>query len=213
MPPKDAGTARQKIIDAALRVVRAQGFAATSVEDLCAAAGVTKGAFFHHFKSKEELGVAAAVYWGVFADQVFAQAPYRQLQDPLQRVLGYIDFRRAILQGELPEYTCLVGTMVQEAYDTHPAIRDACNRTISDHAAAIAADIAEALAARGMSPAWSAQSLAMFTQAVLQGSFVLAKAANGPQIAAESLDHLRRYVELLFGANENDHEEAPAKAA
>ena len=60
MPPKDQGTARRKLLDSALRLIRAQGYSATSVDDLCAAAGVTKGAFFHHFKSKEELGVAAA---------------------------------------------------------------------------------------------------------------------------------------------------------
>ncbi|MDO8251780.1 MAG: hypothetical protein Q7T78_18980 [Rhodoferax sp.] len=48
------------------------------------------------------------------------------------RVLGYIDFRKSILQGTLPEFTCLVGTMVQKTFDTAPAIRDACERSISD---------------------------------------------------------------------------------
>ena len=58
MPPsKDA---RTKLLDAALAVIRGKGFAATSVDELCQAAGVTKGAFFHHFHTKEELGVAAA---------------------------------------------------------------------------------------------------------------------------------------------------------
>ena len=56
-------SARTKLLDATLRMVRQQGFAATSVDELCKAAGVTKGAFFHHFDSKEALGVAAADYW------------------------------------------------------------------------------------------------------------------------------------------------------
>jgi hypothetical protein len=34
--------------------------------------------------------------------------------DPLDRVLGYMDFRKSILRGEAAEFTCLVGTMVQE---------------------------------------------------------------------------------------------------
>jgi TetR/AcrR family transcriptional repressor of nem operon len=44
----------------------------------------------------------------------------------------------------------------------------------------------------------SAKSLALHTQAVLQGAFVLAKAKGGASVAADSIDHLRRYVELLF---------------
>ena len=47
--------ARTKLLDAALAVIRAKGYAATSVDELCAAAGVTKGAFFHHFKTKEDI--------------------------------------------------------------------------------------------------------------------------------------------------------------
>ncbi len=88
--------------------------------------------------------------------------------------------------------------MVQEAYDTEPAIRDACDRCISDHAAKIEQDIAEALATHGIRANWTAKSLAFYTQAVIQGAFILAKAKSGPAIAAESIDHLRRYIELLF---------------
>lgn len=191
-------TARSKILRSALAVIRAKGYAATSIDDLCAAAGVTKGAFFHHFKSKEDLAVAAADHWSETTAALFAGAPYHAGGDPLQRLLGYIDFRKAILVGELPEFTCLAGTMVQETYATSPAIRDACARAIFDHAETLEADIAAAVGARGMTPIWSARSLALHTQAVLQGAFILAKARGGAQVAAESVDHLRRYVELLF---------------
>ena len=54
------GEGRARLLDAALTVIRAKGYADTTVDELCRAAGVTKGAFFHHFRSKEELAVAAA---------------------------------------------------------------------------------------------------------------------------------------------------------
>jgi TetR/AcrR family transcriptional repressor of nem operon len=190
--------ARQKLLDAALSVIRTKGYEATSIDELCAEAGVAKGSFFHHFKSKEALGVAAADYWSEMTSAVFAAAPYHRHGDPLERVLGYIDFRKAILTGAVPEFTCLVGTMVQEVYDTCPEIRDACEASISGHAAKIAADIAAAIEAHGIDADWTAQSLALHTQAVLQGAFVLAKAKDSAEIAAASVDHLRRYVELLF---------------
>jgi TetR/AcrR family transcriptional repressor of nem operon len=70
-----------------------------SVDELCARAGVTKGAFFHYFKSKEALGVAAADHWSEVTGALFAEAPYHDHEDPLARVLGYIDFRRELLGG------------------------------------------------------------------------------------------------------------------
>jgi AcrR family transcriptional regulator len=43
----------QKLLDAAVPVIRAKGYSAARVEDIRAEAGLTKGAFFHHFASKE----------------------------------------------------------------------------------------------------------------------------------------------------------------
>lgn len=190
--------AGKKIIDSALSLIRERGYEATTVDELCAAAGVTKGAFFHHFKSKEELAVAAAQYWSAMTDEFFRNAPYHSKEDPLKRVLGYIAFRKAILQGEISQFTCLVGTMVQETYDTHPAIRDACQRSIFGHAEVLARDIELARKRHAPGATWTSRSLALHTQAVLQGAFILAKASGDPRVAADSIDHLYRYIELLF---------------
>lgn len=189
---------KEKILNAALRVIRAKGYGAARIEDICEAAGLTKGSFFHHFKGKEDLAIAAVDHWSATTGKLFESAPYHLHDDPLDRVLGYIDFRKTLLRGKVPEFTCLVGTMVQEVYDTDPAIRAACDRSISGHAAKIEDDIADAMQRHGIQADWTAKSLALHTQAVLQGAFILAKARNGPSIAAESVEHLHRYIELLF---------------
>ena len=189
-----------RLLEAAVDVIRTKGYSATRVEDICAAAGLTKGAFFHHFASKEACAIAAAAHFAAHADALFDAAPYGALPDPAARALGYIDFRKAILQGELPQFTCLLGTMVQEAYETHPAIRQACDRYISEHADRLVGDLAAAKARYAPDATWKPESLALYTQAVLQGAFVLAKAKHGPEIAVECLDHLRRYVEVLLQA-------------
>jgi TetR/AcrR family transcriptional repressor of nem operon len=190
---------KTKLLDAALHVIRAKGYTATRVEDVCEAAGLTKGSFFHHFKSKEELALAAAEHWNEVTSTAFLGAPYQALTDPLDRVLGYVDFRKTILQGDLAKFTCLVGTMVQEVYETHPELRAACEASISGHAATLEPDIAEAMRRyRVDGSQWTPRSLALYTQAVLQGSFVLAKAKGGSAVAGECIDHLRRYLEMLF---------------
>jgi TetR/AcrR family transcriptional repressor of nem operon len=189
---------KTKLLQAALHLIRVKGYSATRIEDVCEAAGLTKGSFFHHFDSKEALALAAADYWIEGTGSLFASAPFHAPEDPVDRLLAYVDFRKALLMGELADFTCLVGTMVQEIYDTHPAIREACNRSISGHAATLIPDIEEAIRQRGIEPNWTAESLALYTQAAIQGAFILAKAKRGAAIAAECIDHLRRYLELLF---------------
>ena len=174
------------------------GSPATSVEDLCEAAGVTKGAYFHHFKTKEDLGVAAAGHWAETTSAFFAGAPYHDHDDPFDRILAYLDFRKTIIEGDPAEFTCLVGTMAQEVYGSHPAIGDACAASIFGHAATLEPDIEAAMKARGIQSDWSPASLAAHTQAVLQGAFILAKATGDRAVARESVDHLKRYFELLF---------------
>jgi TetR/AcrR family transcriptional regulator, transcriptional repressor for nem operon len=189
---------RTKLLDAALQVIRSKGYAATRIEDVCAYAGLTKGSFFHHFKSKEELALASVDHWSMMTGGFFNGAAYRLHADPLDRVLGYVDLRRSILQGNLADFTCLVGTMVQETYETNNAIRDACAVSINAHAAEVATDIMAAKQLYAPDAPWSAQSLALYTQAVIQGAFILAKANNGPAVAVDCLDHLRRYLETQF---------------
>ena len=70
--------------------------------------------------------------------------------------------------------------------------------SISGHAQKLEADIAEAMRQRGIRGQWTARSLALHTQAVLQGGFILAKAKIDAKVAADGIDHLRRYIEFLF---------------
>lgn len=193
---------KTRFLDAALALVREKGYAATTIDDVCSTAQLTKGSFFHHFAGKEEMAVEAARHWSAVTGGLFALAPYTKLADPLDRVLGYVDFRQAIIQGEVPQFTCFVGTMAQEIHRTNPAIRQACDASIREHAARVEADIALAMEARGMKAEFTAKSLALYTQAVLQGAFILAKAENGRETARECVGHLRRYIEMLFSQRE-----------
>ena len=160
---------------------------------------MTKGSFFHHFKSKDALALAATSYWGTMWGGVFAAAPYHKLEAPLERLLGYLDFRREILQGELPDYTCLIGTLVQETYATHPDIREACLQGMPAHVAELTQDVAAAKKLYAPKATWSAESVGYFMQAVLQGSFIYAKAKQGPDVIRQNIEYLRRYLRLLFG--------------
>jgi TetR/AcrR family transcriptional regulator, transcriptional repressor for nem operon len=198
MPNQTQHESKAKLLNAALNVIRTKGYAATTVDDICDAAGVTKGSFFHHFKSKDDLALSAAAFWGEMTERFFASAPYHQSKDPLRRLLGYVDFRAKILQGDLPDYTCLLGTLVQETYATHPDIRAACDKGMSTHIAIVTRDVKAAKRLYAPDAPWSAESVGAFIQTVLQGAFIFAKAKQSPEVVRESLAHLRRYLGLIF---------------
>lgn len=129
---------------------------------------------------------------------VFASAPYRRLVDPRERLLGYVDFRIAILDRPIPEFACLLGTLVQEVYRSHPALLSACDAGMSGHIDELVADAVEAKALHAPDADWTPESVGFVVQAVLQGSFIFAKAKNGAEVARDNLAHLRRYLEMLF---------------
>jgi TetR/AcrR family transcriptional repressor of nem operon len=186
---------KTRLLDAALAVIRTKGYSGATVDDICRAAGVSKGSFFHHFPDKEALAIAAAEHFSAGADALFAAAPYRDDTDPRERVLRYADLRASMLRGDFADFTCLLGMMVQETYATHPAIREACDQHIRHHAEAVAEDLEAAKRAYAPDAPWTAESMALFTQAVIQGAFILAKAHDDPDVAVDCISHLRRYLE------------------
>lgn len=194
----DRSPSKIRLLDCALHVFRAKGYAATTVDDICASAGVTKGSFFHHFKGKEDLAAEAVAYWNDVTGQLFAQAPYQQIADPRARLLAYIDFRAALIKGTVPDFTCLLGTLVQDTFETHPRLREACDAGIRAHAMDVARTVEAAKTMYAPEAAWDPMSVALYTQAALQGAFVLAKARNSMKPALESVAHLRRYIEMLL---------------
>jgi TetR/AcrR family transcriptional regulator, transcriptional repressor for nem operon len=195
----ESPNSRTRLLAATVDLVRTKGYAATRVDAVCESAGVTKGSFFHHFATKDELAVAAADFWNQRATQLFSTAPYAPHPDPLDRLLGYVKFRRQLIAGEIWEYSCFAGTTIQEVHESHPDIRDACAASIRAHLQMLITMIEHALERYPVAKLVP-RSLAIHMQAVLQGAFVMAKALQDKRAALDSIDHLHRYLEHLFAA-------------
>jgi TetR/AcrR family transcriptional repressor of nem operon len=190
--------AKQKLLDAAQDLMLAKGYSATSVDEVCEAARLTKGSFFHYFESKEHLGKTVAERFAAGMQQLFASAPFHQLQDPLDRVFGRVDFLIALASRPHGARGCLLGTFVQELSDTHPAIRSVCAACFGEYARVVKAELDQAKAKYAPRARWSTQSLAEHLIAVIQGSIILAKAKQDPKVLATSLDHFKAYLKCVF---------------
>ena len=102
------------------------------------------------------------------------------------------------MEGPAEDFTCFVGTMVQESFASSEILRGACDDSLTAYSERFAEDIEEAIAKYGIKDGVTSISLAYHVQAVLQGAFILAKAKADPAFARDSADHLRRYVSQLF---------------
>ena len=108
-------------------LMRQRGFTATTVDDICAEAQVTKGGFFHYFKSKDEIAKAAVERFHEGKLKDFQDAPFRKLADPLDRVFGRLDFAKKSSGGSKQVTKgCLMGMFAQELSFTNPELRDTC---------------------------------------------------------------------------------------
>jgi len=189
---------KEKLLDSAQRLMLAKGFSATSVEEICRAAGLSKGSFFHYFESKEHLGKEVLAQFWLSIQQVVRDGPFRQKSDPLQRIYGYVDFVVLMASGGLLNHGCLVGTFAQELSDTHPEIRRECERRFEQWAKALTRDLDAAKAKYAPKARFSPQGVAEHFIAVLEGSLILAKTKQEMGVVERNLRHFKRYLKSLF---------------
>lgn len=179
---------RDRLIGATIDLIRQKGFESTRVDDICATAGVSKGAFFHHFANKEAVAIAAAKAWGQGANAMF-DARLAEYADPRAFVLAYLDLRIALLTGEAYDYMCYAGTLVEEVWHTHPAVLKAAAAAVTGHIDWLSPRIAPLTG-----PA-RADELSALIQAMVQGALILAKADGSPERARTCLADLKTYIQ------------------
>ena len=189
---------KEKLLKAAQQLMLAKGFPATTVDEICEAAGFTKGSFFHYFASKEHLGKEVLDRFYCSFQERIQQGAFRKKSDPLQRVYGYVD--RFIEMSKNPESPsgCLLGNFTQELADTHPEIRSLCAQRFAEWAVPLKQDLDEAKTKYAPKASFDTQSLAEYLIAVLQGSQILAKAKQDKGVMEQNLQHFKRYLQSLF---------------
>ncbi|MBI2824461.1 MAG: TetR/AcrR family transcriptional regulator [Planctomycetia bacterium] len=190
--------ARDKLVESATDLLRRQGYVATTVDQICAQAGVTKGAFFHYFESKEALAHACLERWGRQGEAMDAAAPYRAIEEPVERALACIEFYAAFFSNPRLVKSCLAGTTVQEVAETNPALRDAAQACFVDAEKRFKSLLDEAFKSRRRRRADTA-SLATLWMSTIQGSLLLSKASRDASIIRKNFAHLHAYIKGLLG--------------
>jgi TetR/AcrR family transcriptional regulator, transcriptional repressor for nem operon len=187
-----AENAQERLLAAATELFRRDGYVATTVDEICARAGVTKGAFFHHFAGKEALAVASLERWDAQAAARDDAAPFRAVEDPRKRLLACMDYYIRLFSNARLLKSCLAGTTVQEVSQTHPALRDAANVCFAGAEKRFTALLDAACRGRKKGP--DTTSLARLWMATIQGSLILAKASQNESVIPRNLEHVKEYI-------------------
>ena len=98
---------KQKVIMATQELMTSRGYSATTVDEIIKYAGVSKGGFYHAFKSKEELTLVALEDYEEKGWAIVASGPYADIEDPVKRALAFIQFLED-KGGELWAHGCLL---------------------------------------------------------------------------------------------------------
>lgn len=200
---KDAERTRQKILDATQSLVLKYGYGGMSIDDVILKAGVTKGALFYHFKSKEDL--ARALVQG-FADQdrVQLEEMFRQAEslsgDPVQHLLLVIGLYAEFLRNAPdPMDGCLYASFCYQSGLLDPTTLQPVKEMVLYWRERMAAKIREAVRSHKTRIDVDAEALADQVMVTFEGAYVLTKTLNDFQILIRQLEQLRAYIALIFG--------------
>lgn len=196
--PQAVSPTKQQLLAAAQKLMLSKGYPATTLDEICVAAGVTKGSFFHYFASKEHLGKAVLEHFVNHLFQTMQTAPFVKKRDPLERVYGYVDFVIKMAKDPAVVQGCLLGSFAQDLSDTHPAIRAQCGGYFDHWAQALKRDLDAAKAKHAPKAVFDTQSLAEHFIAVVEGALILVKAKQDGKILDKQLRHFKRYLQSLY---------------
>lgn len=190
------------MVEATIELVRAAGVHATTVDQICASAGVTKGAFFHHFGSKEDVLEASVLHWCQGRAALYGQVLGDPSEDPLVRLDRMLDGLAASVRVPGEKVACLLGMVAQELAGSNHRVRELCEQMLRGWAGLVVGLLAEAKAKHPPRVDFDPEQVAWMLSSLWQGSLLTAKTCQDPEIVAANLDHARRYIHSLFSSPE-----------
>lgn len=188
-----------KLLRAAEAGIIRQGFAATTVDEICSDAGVTKGSFFHYFESKDEMAREVLNYHSQQKNRAFAAVLGRDhIDDPLDQIDRLLDVMIEMVQAPDSPSVCLVGMMAQELAATNEPVREVCATHFGEGAQQMTQLLREAQRVVPTKKDFDPEAVALMFVSLLQGSMLMAKTTQNPDLVVSNIEHGRAYIRSFF---------------
>lgn len=193
---------RTRILDAAEALILDHGFSGTTVEAVIGGAGVTKGAFFHHFTSKVDLGHALVERYAALdaehLERTLGRAE-RLSRDPLQQLLLFVGLFEEELESLTEPYPgCLFASYCYQARLFDEETMRVVQRAMQRWRERVGAKLREVAERHPPRASVDLDSLADMLLTIFEGAFILSRTMQEPKLIARQLAHFRTYLELIF---------------
>ncbi len=202
--PRDGAVTRNRIMDVAQSMVLDVGLAGTSVEKVIEGAGVTKGTFFYHFKTKHDLAAALIERYADQDEHHFADAMSKAEQlarDPLQQLLIFVGlFIEMTEQLEEPFPGCLYASYCYQSGAISSQSMAQVERMMLFWRERLGEKVEAVIGQNPPRIPVEAHQVADHVLTTFEGAFILSKVMKEPKLASEQLVQCRNYLELLFAA-------------
>ena len=200
---RDPERTRERILDAAQALILDHGYGSTTVDAVVNRAGITKGAFFHHFGSKGDLARALVDRYALLDKQHLEhnlERARKLASDPLQQVLVLIGLYEEEFESMAEPFPgCLFASYIYENKLFDASTIDVLRESTLMWRA-VAREMLERVAAvHPPRVPVDMESLADLFYALTEGSFIMTKTLGDKTLLARHTRHLRTYLELLFG--------------
>lgn len=202
--PRDGTATRDRILDSAQRLVLDQGFSATSVDEVIAAAKSSKGAFFHHFPTKNDLGralvdrYAAADVEHLHAFMARAEA---ETDDPARQLVAFIRMFEEIADEIATEQqnSCLYISFVHDRQLTADGSTEVIAGAVEAWREVLRDKLDAAKAGGSLPDDLDLDDLADHVFVTFEGAFILGRTLGDPRHMRAQLRVLRQLLEVALG--------------
>ena len=190
------GTSKEKLVRAARKLMLAQGYPITSVDDILEAAGVSKGSFYHYFDSKEELALAAMHEFLADGAALMMDGPFRDIADPRKRSLAFLKHVESVAM-RLWDHGCLLVMFSVELAGTSPKVREETSAVLLDLIERVGSILRPLTKEGGGNILMTASAMANMYMAIIDGSLVYARATGDSSCIARNLKTFRQQIEAM----------------
>ena len=191
-----AEATRSGILQRAFNLIYQKGYQVTSIDDILVDSPVTKGAFFYHFKNKEEMGLAMiqeVMYPGMYETMV---TPLTNSANPVEEL--YLMMHNLLLKSPFfqVQYGCPAVNLIEEMAPLNAAFKQALSKLILQWQKAMVTNVNNGKNAGRIKPDIDAEQVACFITAGYSGVRNLGKLL-GNTCYHTYLRELKKYLDQL----------------